>query len=269
MPVTIGFEGLCAIVSETPNVQTSGSLDVLLIDAVGTGLVVCPHDGVMTLPAAGLEGDVNLTVADPADGARRRMDLAGKKLKFLPGGQFPNRGGITTSNLGLIPEMRQVCEIGTVDSGCFTTPPTRPIAARIELPLGGTLSGNAGREKPEVWSFVPKVNACYSGRFTWEALYELPAADHVVIEVKSIADDKPLGSLTLRTGEARIGVSNRCREDAPETPSDDPIVYYEILDPPFSEDLDRPLGRKTANCEVDDILDGGGIGCIPYLLSKG
>jgi hypothetical protein len=262
MPVTIGFQGLCAMVSEKQDVATSITLNVLLVDAIKAGLT-CPHEQKLDLPAANLDDPNSLTVAGSSS-SRRTLELAGKQLRFLPSGANTQQTGFGTANLNLIPEMRQVCNLGTVDSDCFSTAPTKPIAARVTLPPGGTVSGNPGNLTAEEWSFAPPVSSCYHGIFTKEVLFELPASDSVVIEVDTIGGRR-LGTLTLRTTAASLNISNLCTREPIGTPSDDTLVYFELLDPPFSGIL--PRARPNATCTMP-VTQSPGIGCVPFLLSQ-
>lgn len=264
MPVKITFQGLCGLVSETSNVATSRTLDVLLVDAAAVSPPLpCPHEQKLDLPAANLEDPDNLTVAG-ASASRRTLALAGKQLRFLPGGVSSGGTGFGTANLNLIPEMRQVCNIGTVDSGCFSTPPTKPVAARVELPGAGTISGNSGNMTAEEWSFAPPVTTCYHGFFTKEVLFENPPADHIVIEVDTLGGQL-LGRLTLRTTAANLTISNLCTEDPIGTPSDDTLVYFALLNPPFPGT--RPRARPNGTCTMP-VTQSPGIGCVPFLLSR-
>jgi hypothetical protein len=262
MPVTITFQGLCGLVSETSSVATSRTLDVLLVDAAAAGLD-CPHEQKLDLPAANLEDPDNLTVAG-ADASRRTLPLASRQLKFLPGGVVSTQIGFGTANVDLIPEMSKVCGIGTVDSGCFSNPPTKPVASRVELPGGGTLSGDTSTKTGIEWSFAPAVSVCYHGFFVKQSAFELPAADHIVIEVSTLNGQR-LGNLTLRSTNDNLTLSNLCTRDPIGTPSDDTVVYFQLLDPPFAGD--RPLARNNPRCEVP-LVHTGGIGCVPFIMSR-
>jgi hypothetical protein len=264
MPVTIAFQGLCGLVSETSNVATSGSLDVLLVDTSQTWLD-CPHEQKLDLPASNLEDPDNLLEVAAPGAPRRTLVLTGKQLKFLPGGVASRQSGFGTANVDRIPEMRQVCGIGTVDSGCFSNPPTKPVAARVELPSGGTLSGDTNFSTTSEWSFVPPISTCYHGIFVTQSHFDLPAADHVVIEVSTL-EGQPLGNLTLRSTDASLTLSNICTRTPADTPSDDTLVYYELLDPPFA-DGDRPVARNSPICEIPPFHTGG-LGCVPFLMSR-
>jgi hypothetical protein len=217
----------------------------------------------LDLPAANLEDPDHLTVPGSSS-SRRTLELAGKQLRFLPGGVRSGQTGFGTANLNLVPEMKQVCNIGTVDIDCFGTSPTKPVAARVELPGGGTISGNPGNLTTEEWSFAPPVSVCYHGLFTKEVQFENPAADHLVIAVETL-DGQLRGRLTLRTTVASLTISNLCTEDPIGTPSDDTLVYFELLDPPFVGI--RPKARPNATCTVP-VTDSPGIGCVPFLTSR-
>ncbi len=263
MAVNIGFKGLCAIVSETEDLATSRTLHVLVLEAKHPE-VFCDHHAVLILPAIGLDDPDHLTVPDPADPSLRRMELAGRALAVLPGGRRPDSSGFGSSHLDLIPEMKRICGLATVDNDCFATPPTRmPIGARIELPAGGKVICDPAGVTPDVWSFVPKVGSCYAKQFAWTPLFEVPEADEVVIKVDTLSGD-PVGQLTLRSREASLVVSNLCDEEHPDASSDDVLFYYEILAPPFHGD--RPRARQSPDCT--DILNGSGIGCIPARLFR-
>lgn len=264
MPVTITFQGLCGLVSETADIAKSNTLDVLLVDTSQTWLD-CPHEQKLDLPTSNLEDPDNLLEAAAPGAPRRTLMLMGKQLKFLPGGAASRQSGFGTTNVHMIPEMRQVCGIGTVDSGCFSNPPTQPVAARVELPSGGTLCGDTNSSTTSEWSFVPPINTCYHGVFVTQSYFDLPAADHVIIEVSTL-EGQTLGSLTLRSTNASLTLSNICVRNQADTTSDDTLVYYEILDPPFAAG-DRPVARETPNCQVPPFHNGG-LGCVPFLMSR-
>jgi hypothetical protein len=263
MPVTITFQGLCGLVSETADVAASRKLDVLLVDAIAGGLG-CVHEQKLDLPAANLDDPRGLTEAGP-DASRRILRLAGRNVKFLL--DAANQTGFETTNLQLIPEMRQVSGIGTVHSGCFETPPTRPVSARVELPGGGKLSGDPNSRVSQEWSFAPPVNLCYHERFAKQALLELPPTRQVVLEVETLNGTSE-GSLTLRSTNANLTISNLCTTDSDplNADSDDTLVFFKLIEPPFSGAL-KPRARSNATCDLP-VTDSPGIGCVPFLLSR-
>jgi hypothetical protein len=260
MPVTIGFQGLCAIVSEKQSVIASGSLDVLLVDAAKAGLH-CPHDTELILPAAGLSDPGKLTKVDQKG---QILNLAGRQIRFVPIGQTAAAVGFRASNLHLIPEMKLACGIGTVDADCFAMPPQKtPVAGRIHLPAGGTLSSQPGLDE---WSFAPPIgNSCYHGLFTWEVLYELPAAKSFLISVETL-DGAIVGQLHLPDNGGKLTVNNVCNLEAPKTPSNDTLSYYRLIDPPFSG-TDRPMTWNSPDCSIPK-TSSPGIGCVPFLMSR-
>jgi hypothetical protein len=265
MPVTIGFQGLCAIVSEKQDVASSATLDVLLVDTAKAGLN-CAHEPQLFLPAAGLADPDKLTV--PASGGRKLLSLAGRQVHILPGGKMPKAIGFKAAALHSVPEMKQACGIGTVDSDCFANPPqVKPIAGRIELPSGGKLFSERQSLTTNQWSFAPKVreDVCYHGFFAWEVLFELPEANSIVLDITTLAGD-PEGQLTLQASSGKLAVNNICMTEAPRTPSNDTLVYYQLLDPPFSG-ANRPMTRSSSNCTIPK-GNAPGIGCVPFLMSR-
>lgn len=264
MSVTIAFQGLCALVSEVRDVAASKTLDAVLVDAEAAGLE-CAHVQSLDLPAANLEDPDSLTAAG-TDPARRTLPLAGRQLKFLPDGVPPKQTGYLAVDLDLIPEMKQACAIGTVDKDCFGSQPTKPVAARVELPGGGKLMGDRSQLTPRKWSFAPPVGTCYNGFFVKQVLFELPAAVSIVISVETLAGD-PVGKVTLKGSDAQVIVSNLCGEDPDpmNTASDDTLVYYTLLDPPFVGV--QPKAVENDTCTILPMASGG-LGCVPFLLSR-
>jgi hypothetical protein len=284
MPVTISFRGLCALVSDSEEIQGSSTLDVVLVDAAAAG-AHHPHIPRMRFREADLISDPgHLAEPDPVSGWLR-LPLMSRRLKVLAQGSSAT--GISAQSVDSLASLRRACGVGTIHEDCLADKPKlKPVASRIELP-NGTIVCDVDLA-PNEWSFYPTPPGlkCYSGRFSKEVQHQFDATQ-VEIQVKNFGETPhtltfsgssqiqvrnesvpPLGRVRFVALD-RVEASRRSELDDLPLAEDPPhgFALYKLLkiDPEH-----KPYIQPFPMCDLGQIrvFDDGDVGCIPVRTTK-